>query len=468
MNRLTGDVYDVDINLSLFLYIGLVAVGLGAANVAFLAYFDIRMLAIIVPVIMINVVLTNFYQKTNLEFKRLCSLSKSPLLAFLGESFAGMKTINAYQAQEIFTQKMNHLMDDSITCEFVQYLGRIWMSIRMQLLSCVLVLAMGLLGVSSDQNSSFFGLALVYAIGFSQLCSLIMLSLSFVEASFNAVERLDHYIWNLPLEKQDGVQVSQEWPLKGQISLKDVCLAYPSDPNHQILKTVSLDIQGGEKIGIVGRTGSGKSTLMTALLRLVEIESGSIEIDGVDISKIPLQTLRERIEVVQQEPVLFSGTIRENLDHKSEYSDDQIWNILEMIGMKQYVSGLPDRLSHIISSEGKNLSMGQRQLVCLGRAILAKKRILIMDEATASVDTESDQLIQQSIKDNFSETTILSIAHRLNTIKDFDKVLVLQDGMKMEYDTIPNLYEMNGLYAQLSDATGKENSAHLRSVAFNS
>ena len=178
-----------------------------------------------------------------------------------------------------------------------------------------------------------------------------------------------------------------------------------------------------------------------------------------------LKTLRSRIQIIPQEPVLFSGTIRENLDVESLFEDADVWDVLERIGLKEYVSSLENKLSSPVVENGENLSVGQRQLICLGRAILMKPKILIMDEATASVDAEADKLIQASIKTHFKDTTVLSIAHRLNTIADFDRVLVLHDGNLMEYDTPYQLFQKNGLFSQLADATGQSNSALLREIA---
>jgi ABC-type multidrug transport system fused ATPase/permease subunit len=185
----------------------------------------------------------------------------------------------------------------------------------------------------------------------------------------------------------------------------------------------------------------------------------------LDISTLGLKTLRSRIQIIPQEPVLFSGTIRENLDVESLYEDVDVWDVLERIGLKEYVSSLENKLASPVVENGENLSVGQRQLICLGRAILMKPKILIMDEATASVDAEADKLIQASIKTHFKDTTVLSIAHRLNTIADFDRVLVLDDGVKMEYDSPYHLFQAGGLFSKLADATGQSNSTLLRDMA---
>ncbi|KAJ3317330.1 hypothetical protein HDV06_001706 [Boothiomyces sp. JEL0866] len=259
---------------------------------------------------------------------------------------------------------------------------------------------------------------------------------------------------------------ASKWPSFGAISVRNVTMAYPSRPDLPVLKNISFEIKAGEKVGIIGRTGSGKSSLMTALFRIVELSAGSISIDGVDIATIGLEALRKSIQIIPQEPVLFTGTIRDNLDVESLYQDDDIWRVLEMIGLKEYVTSLGEKLDSAVAENGENLSVGQRQLICLGRAILLKPRILIMDEATASVDAEADKLIQISIKTHFKDTTVLSIAHRLNTIADFDRVLVLENGEKKEYDAPHQLLsDPESLFSQLADATGPTNAAALRQIA---
>jgi ATP-binding cassette subfamily C (CFTR/MRP) protein 1 len=202
-----------------------------------------------------------------------------------------------------------------------------------------------------------------------------------------------------------------------------------------VLRDVTCKIEPGEKVGIVGRTGAGKSSLTLGLFRLVEAAGGCIIIDGQNISKLGLHDVRGRLTIIPQDPVLFSGTLRFNLDPFERYSDDEIWKVLELAHLKTFVGGLTAGLDHEINEGGENLSVGQRQLVCLARALLRKTRILILDEATAAVDLETDDLIQQTIRSEFKECTVLTIAHRLNTIMDSTRVLVLDKGEIREFDT---------------------------------
>ncbi|KAL2920234.1 hypothetical protein HK105_200302 [Polyrhizophydium stewartii] len=252
----------------------------------------------------------------------------------------------------------------------------------------------------------------------------------------------------------------------GAVTIRDLEIRYPSRPDHAVIQDLSLDIQPGEKVGVVGRTGSGKLTLMTALFRIMEASKGSIAIDGIDIASLGLKTLRSRLQIIPQEPVLFKGTVRSNLDFATKYTDDELWAALGLVGLKDFVGTLDGKLDAAIEENGANLSMGQRQLMCLCKAILAKPKVLIMDEATASVDAEADRRIQESIETQFAATTVLSIAHRLNTIAAFDRVLVLDGGRIAEFDA-PHvrLGRSGSVFGDMVDATGAANAAVIRQIA---
>ncbi len=225
-----------------------------------------------------------------------------------------------------------------------------------------------------------------------------------------------------------------EWPTTGAIEMRTVTMRY-REGLPLVLKGLTLSIAAREKVGIVGRTGAGKSSLLTALLRLVELEGGSILIDRVDIAHVGLNTLRSVMSVIPQDPVLFSGTVRSNLDPFGKYTDVQIWEGLQRTLLSNSISSLDDK----VAENGSNFSVGQRQLLCIARALLSRAKIIIMDEATAAVDVETDAVIQQTIRSEFAHATCLTVAHRLNTIMDSDKVLVMDDGVAAEYDTPANL-----------------------------
>lgn len=275
--------------------------------------------------------------------------------------------------------------------------------------------------------------------------------MNYLELNIVSVERVQEYIDN----DSEAAWTSshpppKSWPNNGALSFRNLSLRYrPNTP--LVLKSLNLEIVGGEKVGIVGRTGAGKTSLTMALFRMIEPASGTIYIDNVDFRTLGLHELRQALTIIPQDPVLFCGDLRINLDPFHEFDDATLWEAIEKAHLKQFVDAFPEKLCHEISEGGGNLSVGQRQLVCLARAILRKKtKILVLDEATAAVDVETDQLIQDSIRSHFNQCTILTIAHRLNTIMDYDKVLVMDAGEIREFDSPQKLLEnKNGLFYSL-------------------
>jgi len=255
-----------------------------------------------------------------------------------------------------------------------------------------------------------------------------------------AVERIDEYSkvpteasWEKPYRKPPDA-----WPDNGAVEFRDYCVRYRPGLD-LVLHGISAQVQPGEKVGIVGRTGAGKSSLTLALFRLIEAAGGSIIIDGQDISRLGLHDLRGRLTIIPQDPVLFSGTLRSNVDPFDKHSDKEIWNAMELAHLKDFVESNAEKLEYECSEGGENLSVGQRQLLCLARALLRKSKILVLDEATAAVDLETDDLIQNTIRKEFKNCSVLTIAHRLNTIMDYDRVMVLDKGLIKEFDTPSNL-----------------------------
>jgi ABC-type multidrug transport system fused ATPase/permease subunit len=321
----------------------------------------------------------------------------------------------------------------------------------------------------------------------------VQLSAQF-EVGLNSVERVRHYCLNLEAEppefthtptennKENAVHgyspsymdpekstITKEelllWPSAGAVTFENVSFKYRKDAP-TVLKNVSVDVKPREKIGIVGRTGSGKSTLMVALFRIMDVCEGSIKIDGVDIRSLGITDLRSKLCIIPQEAVLFQATVRFNLDPFEAHGDEELWNALEKAQLKDYIAKLENGLQYQVDEGGSNFSMGQRQLLCIARAILQKPRILMLDEATASVDQDSDDLLQRMIRKCFDDCTVITIAHRLNTIIDSDRILVMDQGEVAEFDG-PNalLQQENSIFGQLIDATGESTSKHLRKLA---
>nr|KAJ3418765.1 Multidrug resistance-associated protein 1 [Polyrhizophydium stewartii] len=403
------------------------------------------------------------------EIKRLSSILVSPLTAHVSESLNGIPTIRAFGAVARFTESQHSKTDASNVGALLMECAELWVSVRLDLLSSTVALVLVILASYGAVSRTTIGASLVGTISFSESLRNMLIMLSNMAGNFNSVERVNHYARNLPAEAARELPADPKdgaWPTAGALAIRGLEIRYPSRPDHAVIQQLSLDIQPGEKVGVVGRTGSGKSTLMTALFRIMEASKGSIAIDGIDIAALGLKTLRSRLQIIPQEPVLFKGTVRSNLDFATKYSDDELWAALDLVGLKDFVGSLDGKLDAAIEENGANLSMGQRQLMCLCKAILAKPKVLIMDEATASVDAEADKRIQESIETQFAATTVLSIAHRLNTIAAFDRVLVLDGGRIAEFDAPHVLLGRAGsVFGEMVEATGAANAAVIRQIA---
>ncbi|KAJ3307775.1 hypothetical protein HDU76_004381, partial [Blyttiomyces sp. JEL0837] len=469
LNRFSKDIEAIDQQLWVFFFFVIFsATGLLASLALVLAYFP-AVFALIGPLLIGYYFLLLFYRATVRELKRLDSNQRSPLYAHISETLAGIPSVRAYKAEDKFITRQRMLLDLSNSPRYLYLCTSIWVTIRIEILASLLILTVCILGVTSAVKPTYIGLTLSYALSVVGQVGFLLKSLATLESEMNAVDRLDFYSTGIPIEapaEVDSDPSTDVWPSKGAISIKNLEVRYPSRPDHPVIKDLTLDIKPGEKVGIVGRTGSGKSTLLTVLFRLVEPTSGSILIDDVDISTLGLKTLRSRLQIITQEPVLFAGTVRSNFDIEGRFSDNEIWDVLEIIGQKEYVSNLPEKLDAAIAANGENLSVGQRQLFCLGRAILYRSHILFLDEATASVDQAADALIQASIRTHFAEATVVSIAHRLNTVAGLDRVLVLDDGKMIEFDApLTLLKKEGGLFKSLAEATGPANFNLLMEIA---
>ncbi|XP_044005682.1 multidrug resistance-associated protein 1-like [Aphidius gifuensis] len=393
---------------------------------------------VIIPVFIIYYLILCFYISTSRQLTRLESITRSPIYSHFSETINGVNTIRAYNMEDSFIEKTNNLIDINSICYYPYVMSNTWLTVRLGIMGNILVFFAALFAVINRENISpgTMGLSLTYAFVITQNLSMLIQVTSSIESNIVAVERIKEYS-DIPqeetLKKNQTTIVDDSWPSNGYIEFCNLSLRY-RDGLDLVLKELSFVINGNEKIGIIGRTGSGKSSLTLALFRIIEAASGKILIDGIDISKLSLSKLRSKLTIIPQDPVLFGGSLRMNLDPFDIHEDEAIWTALERSHLKSFVTNLPDKLHHEISEGGDNLSTGQRQLICLARALLRKTKILILDEATAGVDFETDDLIQQTIKNEFSDCTIITIAHRLNTIIDSDRVMVLDKGSIVEFD----------------------------------
>jgi ATP-binding cassette, subfamily C (CFTR/MRP), member 1 len=371
----------------------------------------------------------SFVQKTN-----------SPIFSHVSETLHGISIVRAFGATPRFLRDNLNIIDRNHKAQFNADHVNLWISFWLDLLAALLMLATVLFVVGIDTiGAAGGGLAISNSIQTFVFFSMVVRGFSDFNSEVNSVQRIDNYIRKTQSEKTDVINsLADNWPPAGKIEYKDVVLSYfPGYP--PVLNGVTLTIKPGEKIGIVGRTGSGKSTLMMALFRLVELERGSVVIDGIDIGHVGLRDFRSKLAIIPQEPVMFRGTIRSNLDPFNQYSDETLWNALELSGLKKSVDRMDGKLEAKVDEGGSNFSLGQKQLFCLARAVLKDSKILVLDEATAAMDLETDGFIQKTIRKVFWDRTVLTIAHRLDTIIDSDRILVMNRGRVQEFDTVFNL-----------------------------
>ncbi|XP_075974894.1 multidrug-Resistance like Protein 1 isoform X3 [Anticarsia gemmatalis] len=417
-------------------------------------------LAVILPIGIIYYVIQRFYVATSRQLKRLESVSRSPIYSHFGESITGATTIRAYGVSERFIEESERGVDHNQSCYYPSCIANRWLAVRLEMIGNLIIFFSAMFAVLSRDTISpgLVGLSVSYALQITQTLNWLVRMTSEVETNIVAVERIKEYAeteQEAPWTKPQGPGAS--WPETGAVQLEGLTLAYRSGAE-PVLRDVTCTVAPRDKLGIVGRTGAGKSTLTLGLFRIVEAVGGRILIDGLDVAGIGLHQLRSRITIIPQDPVLFSGTLRMNLDPFETYSDQDVWRALEHAHLKPFVQGLQAGLRHEVSEGGENLSVGQRQLVCLARALLRKTPLLVLDEATAAVDLETDELIQKTIRSEFAACTVLTIAHRLNTIMDSTKVMVLDKGQLVEYAPPEQLLQdKNSIFYSMAKDAGLVN-----------
>ncbi|KAM9584296.1 multidrug resistance-associated protein 1 [Trichechus inunguis] len=412
---------------------------------------------VILPLGLIYFFVQRFYVASSRQLKRLESVSRSPVYSHFSETLLGVSVIRAFEEQERFIRQSDLKVDENQKAYYPSIVANRWLAVRLECVGNCIVLFAALFAVISRHSLSagLVGLSVSYSLQVTTYLNWLVRMSSEMETNIVAVERLKEYS---ETEKEAPWQMEEmappsSWPQVGRVEFRDYSLRYREDLD-LVLKHINVTIEGGEKVGIVGRTGAGKSSLTLGLFRITESAGGQIIIDGVDIAQIGLHSLRFRITIIPQDPVLFSGPLRMNLDPFNQYSDEEVWTSLELAHLKSFVSALPDKLNHECSEGGENLSVGQRQLVCLARALLRKTKILVLDEATAAVDLETDDLIQSTIRTQFDDCTVLTIAHRLNTIMDCTRVIVLDRGEIREYGPPSDLLQQRGLFYSMAKDAG--------------
>ncbi|KAF9200129.1 hypothetical protein BGZ49_009666 [Haplosporangium sp. Z 27] len=495
VNRFSSDVFSVD-ELTPWNFISVLNCGTSVlGTIIVIAATTPVFLAIVPPLFVAYLVIQSVYMRTSRRLKRIDSISKSPIYQHFSETLAGVTTIRALAANERFIGDSAAKADVAANAYFSWVVTNRWLQIRLESLGAVIVLAAALFAVLSRNSLSpaKVGLALTYALSVTQDITWLVRSYCDLQNQLVAVERIDEYSNKNPeAPAVTDVKLPENWPNEGRVEFRNYSTRYREGLD-LVIKNISIHVQPAEKVGIVGRTGAGKSSLTLALFRIIEAanshwakashngadsdapevveeseeseelekveveeDGGSIWIDGIDISTVGLNYLRQHLAIIPQDPTLFVGTVRENLDPFDELEDAQLWEALERAHLKDHIASLAGGLSFKVSQNGDNFSVGQRSLICLARALLRKTKILVLDEATAAVDVETDELIQRTIRKEFKDRTILTIAHRIKTVMDSDKILVLEKGRTSEFDA-PSVLLQNhdSLFYNLAKQAGE-------------
>ena len=474
-NRFGKDVDIMDNNLTdamrMFFITMAMIISVFILIIVYFPYFAVAL----APLLIMFVFSANFYRASAREVKRHESLLRSDVFAKFGEAVYGTSSIRAYKLEDRFLRTIRGSVDQMNSAYFLTFSNQRWLSIRLDAIGNLLVFVTSVLVVTNrfDVNPSIAGLVLSYILAIVQILQFTVRQLAEVENDMNATERIHYY--GTKLEEEPPLHlgnVRPEWPEKGEIEFDSVEMRYrPGLP--LVLNGLTMQIRGGERVGIVGRTGAGKSSVMSTLFRLTELSAGSICIDGVDIRSVGLRDLRSRLAIIPQDPTLFRGTVRSNLDPFGEHSDLELWSALRKAGLvsesRQTNSDSPDsntttttindektviptpnpsstiqsiHLDSPVEEEGLNFSLGQRQLMALARALVRHARIIVCDEATSSVDIATDQKIQRTMAEGFAGCTLLCIAHRLRTIIGYDRIVLMDNGRIKEMGTALELFDL--------------------------
>ncbi|KAG0367050.1 P-loop containing nucleoside triphosphate hydrolase protein [Gamsiella multidivaricata] len=470
LNRFSRDVDTLDNVLWSTLYeFTITVVTLIGTMVLIIVVFPWLVLAL-VPILGLYYGLSIYYRTTSREVKRLDSNMRSYLYAYFSECLTGLSTLKAFNVVQQSILKNEYRIDLNNRPYYMYQLGARWLSLRVNVLGALMSFSTVVLITATrfKINPASAGLVLSYLARISGDLNWGVQRLSTLENNMNSAERLVHYVENLPQDRPSERPENTppaSWPSEGKVTFNSVSMRYrPELP--RVLREISFEIQPGHKVGVVGRTGAGKSSLIQALFLLSDLDDGQVIVDGIDTTTLGTIDLRPKIGIIPQDPVLFQGTFRYNLDPLGRHSEQELWQVLETSDLKSYVQAQEGGLDSMISAQGENLSVGQRQLVCLSRALLAKSKIVVLDEATASVDMATDALIQKAIRIDFAQSTVITVAHRINTIIDYDRILVMHQGQVAEYDTPRNLLgNPNSVFSSMVAETGAQNASHLRSLA---
>ncbi|XP_037037714.1 multidrug resistance-associated protein 4-like isoform X1 [Bradysia coprophila] len=468
LNRFSKDIGTVDEGLPKAIMDGTQSILTLLGSIVITATVNVYFLIPILVMGAIFMFIRKIYLKTSKNIKRIEGIAKSPAFTHLSATLSGLSTVRAFNAEDLLQSEFDNHQDTHSACWYMFVSAGSAFGFSLDILCWIFVACIicFYLVFDAGASSETVGLALTQVLSMTGLLQWGVRQSAEILNLMTSVERsLEYRDLEPELQPEKPQEVGKSWPADGSIEFRNVFYKY-FETAEPVLRNLSFIIKSREKIGIVGRTGAGKSSLIGAIFRLACIE-GKVLIDGVDTGSIRLQDLRKRVAIIPQDPVLFSGTLRRNLDPFEEYPDDEIWSALEKVELKDSAAGVAGLQSQVLA-RGANYSVGQRQLLCLARSILRKNRILLMDEATANVDPQTDALIQQTIREKFANCTVITVAHRLNTIIDSDRVLVMDAGQAAEFDE-PYILLQNktGIFHGMVEALGTNEFEKLSLIADN-
>ncbi|KAF1319129.1 Abc transporter c family member 5, partial [Globisporangium splendens] len=460
VNRYGADVGTVDYSLPTYFGAFIATLFSTICQLAVAVYMVNFLGLLILPLVYIYAKIGNLYLAPSREISRLWKVSKSPVLSHVAQSEAGVVTIRAFGPEyvdRVIAENVDFI-DVNNVMWFAETATNQWFGVRMQLVGSgvIIVIVSALVYLRDFLSPGLVGLVFTYALSIDSGLASIVQSWSTVEVLMVSPERVMEYTTIPPEGSQKPLTIEPptQWPRQGTITFDNVVFSY-KEGAPAVLKGLSFDIKNNEKIGIVGRTGAGKSSLTMALFRINELDAGRILIDGEDISTMPLRSLRSKLSIIPQSPVLFKGTLRAYMDPFDEFTDAEIWSAFEKVEMKEQIGSLENQLSYELSENGENFSVGERQMLCMARALLTQTRIVVMDEATASIDHATEKKLQTMIDRDFKDATVLTIAHRLATVLDSDRIMVLSDGNVVEFDSANNLVQNpKGVFYELAREGG--------------
>ncbi|KAG2378904.1 hypothetical protein C9374_008052 [Naegleria lovaniensis] len=474
LNRFTQDLNATDSEMLFTLANGINTFLNIVLTLVLIAIVTPLFLLVAFPVAVAFYIIQAYYRTASRDIRRLESISKSPVLSHFSSCLNGINTIKALLIHEQIFEENFMKIDFTAKHSHYRYLINRWLGVRIQVVAQVVIFSTAAFSILARHvtpyvSPAFLALSITYSLQLTEHFTQMVRLFVDLESSMTSVERILHYCHGIDREAPTELEndpIPTQWPTQGHVKIENMSVKYRDDLD-PVLKSISLDIQPGTKLGLVGRTGSGKSSLLITLFRFIEPFQGSITVDGLNISQIGLKTLRKSLLIIPQQPVLFSGTLRYNLDIFNEFEDYEIWNALERVQLKSKVSQFSLQLNEIVSENGSNFSIGERQLLSLCRCILRKAKIIIFDESTAFVDHKSDALVQKIIREEFKDSTIITVAHRLDTIIDSDAIAVMRNGEIIEYGKPTELLENpQSQFTKLVNETGHKYASHLIEQAF--